>query len=450
MKRSRFFLSLWALVLSLGSFLPAAAQDISAKVDEYIAAHMKANLFSGSVLIAKDGKVLVEKGYGLANRELEVPNTPLTKFRLGSITKQFTSMSILLLEERGKLATGDSICKYLDLCPAAWQPVTIFHLLTHTSGIPSYTGLAGFPASRGHHKTKEEVVAAFRDLPLEFLPGERFSYDNSGYFLLGLIVEKASGQDYADFLRINIFEPLGMKDSGYDVTSVILPRRAAGYSRNGESVANASFIDMGQPFAAGSLYSTVEDLYKWDQALEARKLLSAASYEKMWTPFKSNYAFGWGIPPGPRKTITHGGGIDGFSTDIARYPDDKAVVIILSNLESAGASRMGRDLAAILFGQPYQIPQVRVVAKVDPALYDAYAGKYQLAPTFAITVTREGEKLMTQATGQGKVEVFPESETKFFLRVADAQITFVKDASGKVTHLILHQGGRDQRAERVE
>ncbi len=428
----------------------AAAQDIAAKVDEYIAAHMKVNQFSGSLLIAKDGKVLVAKGYGLANREWDIQNTPQTKFRLGSITKQFTSMSILLLEERGKLATTDSICKFLEPCPAAWQPVTIHHLLTHTSGIPSYTNQPEYVKTMAHAKTKEQMVAGFRDMPLEFPVGDRFKYDNSGYFLLGMIIEKVSGQDYAAFLRANIFDPLGMQDTGYDTAAALLPRRAAGYSRDGDSVANAPYVDMGQPYAAGSLYSTVEDLYKWDQALEARKLLSAASYQKLWTPFKNNYAYGWALPPGPRKSISHGGGINGFSTDIARYPDDKAVIIVLSNLESAGASRMGRDLSAILFGQPYQLPQLRVVAKVDPKIYDSYAGKYELAPSFAITVTREGDKLMMQATGQSKIEVFPESETKFFLRVVDAQVTFVKDEAGKVTHLILHQGGANQRANKVE
>jgi len=443
----RFFLVV-AYLVALA--IPAAAQDIAGKVDEYIAGQMKMNQFSGSVLIAREGKTLVEKGYGLANRELDVPNAPQTKFRLGSITKQFTSMSILLLEERGKLATTDSICKYLEPCPAAWQPVTIHHLLTHTSGIPSYTNMPGYMPTSGHHKTKEEMVAAFRDLPLEFPVGDRFKYDNSGYFLLGMIIEKVSGQSYAEFLRANIFDPLGMQDTGYDVSATILPRRAAGYSKDGSALVNSAYLDMDQPYAAGSLYSTVEDLYKWDQALEARKLLSAKSYEKMWTPFKNNYAYGWGLPSGPRKVISHGGGINGFSTDIARYPDQKAVVIVLSNVDFAGASRIGRDLAAILFGDPYEIPRQREVAKVDPKIYDAYVGKYQLAPTFALTVTREGDKLFAQATGQGKNEIFPESETKFFLRAVDAQISFVKDESGKVTHLILHQGGANQRANKVE
>lgn len=449
MRRS---LCIFALLLTVFSAARAQtpAPDLAAKVDEYMAGQMKVNLFSGTVLIAKDDKVVLSKGYGLANRELDIANAPQTKFRLGSITKQFTSTAILLLEEAGKLSTEDPICKYLDPCPATWQPVTIHHLLTHTSGIPSYTNQPEYRRAMSQNKTKDQMIAGVRDMALEFPVGEQFRYNNSGYFLLGMIIEKASGKEYADFLRENIFEPLGLKDTGYDVSATILPRRAAGYSRRGEGVANAAYLDMGQPYAAGSLYSTAEDLYKWDRALEARKLLSAKSYEKMWTPVKNNYAYGWALPPGKHKAIGHGGGINGFSTDISRYPDDKACVIVLSNLESANAGRVSRDLAAILFGEPYQIPRERVVAKVDPKIYDAYVGKYEVSPTLTLTITREGNRLMSQGTNQPVVEIFPESETKFFLRVIDAQLTFVKDAAGKVTELILHQGGVNRPAKKVE
>jgi CubicO group peptidase (beta-lactamase class C family) len=256
---------------------------------------------------------------------------------------------------------------------------------------------------------------------------------------------------YEAFLRENIFAPLGMKDSGYDRFEVILPRRATGYSLEKGAPVNSAYLDMGQPYSAGSLYSTTEDLFTWDRALAARKLLSAKSYEKMYTPFKGNYAYGWAVAPRfNRKTIGHGGGINGFSTMINRYPDDDLCFIVLSNLDSANAGRMSRDLEAILLGERYELARERVVAQVDPRIYDAYVGKYELSATFALTVTREGDRLLTQATNQPQFEVFPESETKFFLRVVDAQITFVKDAQGKVTSLILHQGGRDQTAKKVE
>jgi CubicO group peptidase (beta-lactamase class C family) len=415
---------------------------------------MRANSFSGTILLARKGAPIVAKGYGPANAEWDIPNTPRTKFRLGSITKQFTSMAVMQLQQQGKLKVQDPVCQYLTPCPDAWKAITVHHLLTHTSGIPSYTNSPSYMATMMVPKTVDQMVAAFRDLPLEFEPGAQFKYNNSGYFLLGVLLEKVTGQPYARVLQDQIFTPLGMRDSGYDTTARILPMRASGYSRQGTDITNAPYLDMVQPFAAGALYSTVEDLLKWDQALYTDQLLPSDARSAMFTPFKSDYAYGWQAPaPSPqtfgRKQLAHGGGINGFSTMIVRLPEENVTSIVLANVQQAQTGRIARDLLAILFGQPYQVPVVRTVAKVDPKAYDAYVGQYQLAPTFILTVTREGDRLMTQATGQGKLEVFPESDTKFFLKVVDAQITFVKDDSGRVTHLILHQGGRDQKATRM-
>ncbi len=211
---------------------------------------------------------------------------------------------------------------------------------------------------------------------------------------------------------------------------------------------------MRQPYAAGALYSTVEDLLKWDQALYADRLLPAAAKAAMFTPFKDDYAYGWVVPqPSPatfgRRQTSHAGGINGFSSMLIRLPDDKMTIVVLANNESSNASRIARDLLAIALGEPYQIPAQRVAIAIDPAILDTYAGRYQLRPDFILTVTREGDRLMTQATGQQKVEMFPESETKFFAKVFDGQVTFVKEGN-KVTHLILHQNGREQRAARIE
>ena len=433
---------------------PPSDATVVQRVEEYMQGEVRANGFSGTILLARKGAPIVAKGYGLANAEWEIPNTPRTKFRLGSITKQFTSMAVMQLQQQGRLKVQDPICQYLTPCPDAWKTVTIHHLLTHTSGIPSYTNSPSYVSTMMMPKTVEQMVAGFRDLPLEFEPGSQFKYDNSGYFLLGVLLEKVTGQPYERVLGDRIFAPLGMRDTGYDTTARILPMRASGYSRQGTEITNAPYLDMVQPFAAGALYSTVEDLLKWDQALYTDQLLPSAARSAMFTPFKGDYAYGWQAPaPSPqtfgRKQLAHGGGINGFSTMVIRLPDENITSIVLSNVQQASTGRIARDLLAILLGQPYQVPVVRTVAKIDPKVYDAYVGQYQLAPTFILTVTREGDRLMTQATGQGKLEVFPESETKFFLKVVDAQITFVKDDSGKVTHLILHQGGRDQKATRM-
>ncbi|MCS6816502.1 MAG: serine hydrolase [Blastocatellia bacterium] len=428
------------------------AQDIVSKIEAYMNAHVRANRFSGAILVAREGKVIVSKGYGWANLEHEVPNTPQTKFRLGSITKQFTAMAILMLEERGRLSVHDPVCRYVPNCPEAWREITIHHLLTHTSGIPNFTNFPEYVKTQclGEPAPPASTLDRFRDKPLDFRPGERASYSNSGYIVLGYIIEKVAGEPYEAFLRKNIFEPLGMVNTGVDSNSRIMRHRAAGYTWQDDALANAPYIDMTIPHAAGGLYSTVEDLYLWDQALHTERLVSKASLEKMFTPFKNNYAYGWVVTTHlNRKMIGHGGRINGFSTFIARYPDERVVVVVLSNLESAPSGRIARDLAAIVFGEPYELPRERVAIALDPRIYDAYVGRYELAPNLVLTVTREDDRLMLQVGGQPPIRMFPESETKFFLRIVDAQITFVKDEKGEVTHLILHQGGQDQVARRV-
>lgn len=430
----------------------AAAQDPAPKFDEYLNALAGQQRFAGSVLVARDGKVIFSKGYGLANVELDVPNTPQTKFRLGSITKQFTATAILLLQERGKLSVGDPICKYIDTCPAAWSDITIHHLLSHTGGIPNFTSFPDYMPKMMMPVTTQEMIARFKDKPLDFKPGEKWSYSNSGYFLLGGIIEKASGESYESFLQKSIFDPLKMTSSGYDHFDTILKKRATGYSLAKGKTVNSAFLDMTQPYSAGSLYSTVEDLFSWNEALYAGKVLSAKSFEAMTTPVKNNYAYGLGVETkNNRKMISHGGGINGFATFIARFPEEKCTIVVLRNADYGlpAPGKVTQDLAAIVFGEKYEVPKPVIEIKVDPKVLDAYVGKYQLAPNFALTISREGDQLMAQATGQPQLALFAESETTFFPKVVDLKITFVKDDTGKVTHLILHQGG-DRQAKKIE
>ncbi len=430
----------------------ASAQDLAPKFDEYMSALAKQQRFMGSVLVARDGKVIFSKGYGLANAELDTPNTPQTKFRLGSITKQFTAAAILLLQERGKLNVQDPICKYIDNCPAAWNEITLHHLLSHTGGVPNFTSFPDYQPKMMLPVTTQEMIARFKDKPLDFKPGEKWNYSNSGYFLLGHVIEKVSGESYEAFLQKNIFEPLKLTSTGYDHFDTILKNRATGYSLDKGKMVNSVYLDMSQPFSAGSLYSTVGDLFLWNEALYSGKLLSPKSLEAMTTPVKNGYGYGLGIQTkSGRRVISHGGGINGFSTFIARYADDKVTLVVLRNADygSPGPGPITQDLAAILFGEKYEIPTATAEVKVDPKLYDAYAGRYEVAPNFILTISKEGDHLMAQATGQPKFELFPESETKFFLKVIEAKVTFVKDATGKVTHLILHQGG-DREAKRID
>jgi CubicO group peptidase (beta-lactamase class C family) len=325
-------------------------QHIIAKADAYLSKLTKARLFSGSVLIARNGKVLVRNGYGEADHEKHLVNAAQTKFRIGSLTKQFTAMAILILQTQGKLNVRDRICTYLSNCPTSWQQITIHQLLTHTSGIPDFSRFPDFKRTMRSPSSPTETIARFKDKPLAFQPGEKFSYSNSGYVVLGAIIEQASGKRYEAFLQENIFVPLQMVDSGYDHNNGDL---AIGY-RNQTNLAD--FIDMSIPYAAGGLYSTVEDLYRWDQALYTDKLIPKNLRDKMFTPFVPlggfGYGYGWGIgKEGDRPVVSHVGGVQGFTSSITRYPNDKVVIIVLSNREDGNSGAIGVQLAKIVFGE---------------------------------------------------------------------------------------------------
>ncbi len=271
-------------LLSLATIAPA--QDPTPRMQQIIDSYVTGKTFMGTVLVEKDGKLLLNQGYGSAELEWNIPNTPDAKFRLGSLTKQFTAASILLLEERGKLKVEDPISKYLPDAPAAWSKITIYHVLTHTSGLPSFTGFPEYSSTEWKDTNPAELVARFRDKPLDFEPGTKFSYSNSGYVLLGYLIEKVSGQTYADFLQQNIFTPLGMTDTGLDSNAAILPKRAQGYAPSKTGIHHAGYISMTIPFSAGALYSTTGDLLKWEQGLFSAKVITTASLAKMTTPHK--------------------------------------------------------------------------------------------------------------------------------------------------------------------
>jgi CubicO group peptidase (beta-lactamase class C family) len=378
MNRRKNFAAMFAatLLLSLGVFAAARAQGNDGgastgtaaraqKIDELITLYHKYGSFNGSVLVSEHGQVIFKKGYGWANIEWQVPNQPDTKFRLGSITKQFTSMLIMQLVAEGKLHLDDKLSDVLPYYRKdTGSRVTLHHLLTHTSGIPSYTAAKDLHEWERNHFEVEDFVKRHCGGDLEFTPGSKYEYDNSGYFLLGAIIERVTGKRYEQVLQDRIFGPLGMHNSGYDHSDELIAHRAAGYEHGKNGFVNAAYLDMSIPYAAGSLYSTVEDLYLWDQALYTEKLLSNDWKAKMFTPALASYAYGWGVSrvpdgkPGAGETlIQHDGGINGFNTREARYVDEKHLIVLLNNTGISKLEQIASSIAAVLFDKLYELPK---------------------------------------------------------------------------------------------
>jgi CubicO group peptidase (beta-lactamase class C family) len=564
-----------AFVLLLASLaLPLLAASKAESIDALVRRYNELRQFNGTVLVADASGVIHKKGYGYANFEWQIPNAPDVRFRLGSITKQFTSMVIMQLVAEGKIKLDDRITKHLpDYRKETGDRVTIENLLNHTSGIPSYTGLPGFFANESRDPyTPADFVRKFASGDLEFEPGLKWAYNNSGYFILGAIIEKVTGKSYADALQERIFDPLGMKASGYDLAAPLIPKRASGYQLAGGKYVNAPYLDMTIPYAAGSLYSTVEDLYLWDRALYTEKLLKDDLKKQMFTPGLQDYAFGWVVnqetlddQKTELSTIQHSGGIHGFNTVLVRIPQRKELVVLLDNtsrgdmldglaksilsilhgieprqprpslaeelqaVEGNGAAivaryrelrlqkpdeydfrevelntlgysllRAGRiadavevfrlnvemfpesanvydslgeayaaagnkELALTNYRKSLELDESNTNARESiqrlekPALtpeelkypLEAFAGRYELAPSFILSFFIEGGKLVSQATGQPKLALTRESATEFAVVGVRARVVFHMGTDGKATAVTLFQGGQEKRAERI-
>ena len=322
---------------------PAAdVSQASAAINSYLGGLAAAGQWSGAALVAKQGTVILAKGYGAANTGGTTPNTPETRFRLASITKQFTAMAVLQLVAQNRIKLDGPVCHYLADCPAAWSAITIRHLLTHTSGLPNFTDFGSYELTMAQPTTPEALVGRFRDEPLWSTPGSAYRYGNSGYVLLGYVVERVSGQSYSNYLRDHIFAPLGMNDSGYDLDASGI---AQGFAAPGVpcAVLNATTL-----YSAGGLYSSVRDMYRWDQALYTPVLLPDDLRAQLFTPQVGSYGFGWMITQrGGQRTIEHPGLMSGAATHIARQPESGITVIVLSNLESANVEAMTSQLITL-------------------------------------------------------------------------------------------------------
>jgi len=343
---ARFLGRVFILGLGIGFstlFVQAQTGDIDARVDKYVQDSIRQQRIPGLALaVMRDGQIIKAKGYGLSNLELGVPVSPQTIFQSGSVGKQFTATGVMMLVEEGKVGLDDKVAKHFPGAPDSWNTFTVRNLLTHTSGLKDYTD-KNFDYRRDY--TEEDLLKILQTLPFDFAPGDKWSYSNSGYMLLGILIHKATGKFYGDFLQERIFRPLGMTTTRIISEADIIPNRAAGYRLVKGVVKNQEWVAPSlNTTADGALYFTVLDLAKWDAALYTEKLIKRSSLDQMWTPVKLNdgktspYGFGWRIAEmNGHKLIEHGGSWQGFTTGISRYVDDKLTVVALCNLDSSHA-----------------------------------------------------------------------------------------------------------------
>lgn len=434
-----------ALVLLL-TLTSAAHAD---HVDDYVKREMERQHVPGvSVVVIKDGKVIKSQGYGLANVELNVPATPDTVYKIGSLSKQFIAAGILLLVQDGKISLDDNISKFLEGTPETWKPITIRHLLTHTSGIVREA--PGFDPLK--IQKDADVIKTAYSLPLRFAPGEKYEYCNVGYFSLAEIVSKVSGKPWPDSLHERVFAPLGMNATRATSMTEMVPNRANGYSWRNGKLQNASIYFAVRP--SGAFLSTVLDLAKWDEALDNGKILNQSTLEQAWTPVKLNdgkthpYGFGWNLTPIARhKRVNHGGSLPGFRAQMARFVDDKLTVIVLTNSDNANPGDLLIGVANFYITD--LIPD-RKVTRVDPRIVEGYVGQYQASPSVTVSITRDGEKLIMQR-GNERLELSAESETGFFNPDAARTLySFVKDASAQVFLVVTVDGSEVARARKIK
>jgi D-alanyl-D-alanine carboxypeptidase len=439
-----------ALLLLVSAHVAAAEP-----VDDIVTAELKRQGIPGaSVAIVRDGKIVKAEGYGLANAELNVRATPQAVYQIGSVSKQFIAAGIMLLVQDGKMSLDDKASKYLADTPAAWQAITVRHLLTHTAGIVNE------PPAFDPFKLQSDadLVKSAYSAPLLFEPGADWTYSNTGYFALADIIRTVSGEPWDAFLQKRLFQPLAMT-STRTTTMEIVSNRAGGYAPINGKMSNAPPVLAVRP--SGAFLSTVLDLAKWDAALSAGSLLSTATLNQMWTPVPLigggtyAYGFGWQVDAvAGHKRVHHSGTMPGFRATIHRYLDDQLTVIVLTNAGNADPGSIARLIAESYVPglvESRAAAPLRTAITVDPKSFDAYVGRYQPNPAITVTISVEGGKLMFDTPAGGKVELLPESENSFFSNGLPVTISFVKDETGKVTHLILLNNGREAgRARKID
>ena len=402
----------------------------SARYDRQVQAYLHNGDFGGSVLIARDGHVVFQKSYGMANHEWGIPNSEKTKFHVASVTKTFTAAAILRLEQAGKLKLADPLSKFIpDFLNG--ERITIEQMLMHTSGLPDFYSLPEYPLRKYQKVTLPDLVAWVKTKPLDFLPGSKSSYSNTGYAFLAYIIEQVSGKSYEQFLAEAILKPAGMKDTGAFRDDAIIANRATGYQPafDDHGLRNAPAYDKTILTGSGSLYSTTADLYEWCRVVEGNKFFNVHDASR---------AYGWGAreTKTKHKYIEQSGRDPGFSSHIAVFPDDRLIVIVLGNVEDAAVNTLADDLAAIALGEDPAAPAPRTKVAAPVAHPEEFAGTYEVNPKFLLDLRTEDAKLYLRGTGGDYLPLEPTGKDAFFYRQLYVKVGFRRDKSGKIEALL--------------
>ncbi|MGK2861327.1 MAG: serine hydrolase [Chitinophagaceae bacterium] len=420
------------------------SQD-TAKLNELMNIYASQYKFNGSALVVHHGKIVLNKGYGLRSVADSSRNDASSIYQVGSITKQFTSTIIMKLQEEKKLSIQDKLSKYFPGYPKG-DSITVEQLLTHTSGIYSYTSDEAFMKNEVTIPSdRQKMMALFKDKPLNFSPGTKWDYSNSGYSLLGYIIEDAAKMPYEKAVHQYIFQKAGMVHSGFDFTHLANQHKATGYfSLNKEGNTPSPIVDSSVSYSAGAIYSSTGDLYKWFRAMQANTIISKASKEKAQTPVMNKYGYGWGIDSlAGKRTVGHSGGIHGFNSNMISVPEDNSTVILLANASTQSLDKMMQSIYAILYNMPFELPKEKAEIALPAEVLKQYVGVYDLNPQLIIHISFQDGKLMGQPEGQGTIQLRPEKMDFFFLKEIGADVTFTRNENNEVVSMTLHQGGQE-------
>lgn len=434
-------ISLFILIISVAPFfcpegLSQSANTLTSKIEEYVAPYVATQNFNGTILVAKGGVVLYENSFGFANADFAILNQSGTVYHIASVSKNFTAAAILMLEERGLLSTQDLLSKYIPDFTRA-KEITIHHLLTHTSGIPNVNDMKEYAEASRMSQTPESLIQLFKGSPLNFNPGDKYSYSNSNYNVLAYIIEKVSGKTFGDFLEAELLKPSGMLNTAHHQnTNLVIKNSAVGYQSDGNfGLKKSDYLDWSSKTGNGSMYTTAHDLLKWDRALASGKALSKTSLEKMYTNHKANTGYGCFVKEHlKRKRVYMNGRSPGFTSYFARYPDDDVCIIVLANNYIPVATQMGMDIAAILFNEKYE-PLKLSDKPVDAKLVSNLIGSYQFdkdfyRPNFKMTVSEKNGRLSIDWG-----ELIPTGELTFIARATWSDVSFSMDAKGNVSSI---------------